>query len=469
MTLRQLSLFMVITFNTPLVFADPMQDVFNDMYSTSAPSASVHGNGRYGVNLGGFSYRPKLSAGAPLISARLPNANIGPCGEIDIFAGSFSLISGDELAQMSRGIMQGAATYAFNLALQSISPMAAGVVEELRTLVNGANQFNIDGCKKGAEWAEKALGSGDATPSTEMSFVANKLSSLNVSMGFSPDANEAQHGATSKKPASELAEQVGKKIQQNSLLSALKKSQPSGFLFSDFGGVKENELALTILGATVTTTDSTMCSQPFNKGEKTCVTYAPGKGAAFFMDLFFNANNIDSSSDTTDIEYYKCSDPDCVIVTKATTTVTQLLPKLRKQIFDVWQKTYKQPTAAYTTDESNMMFWFGNDMYLMMKKFGANDVFGESYAKYKSIEATAVIMDYMAQDLVEQVGKALTIAKTNQNNDQIYPVGLTQSEKDLKAFVEGYQALRDGDISKRISENRANLGTSISLLLGSKS
>jgi hypothetical protein len=76
-------------------------------------------------------------------------------------------------------------------------------------------------------------------------------------------------------------------------------------------------------------------------------------------------------------------------------------------------------------------------------------------------------MDYMAFDLIQQVAKAITVAKTNQNNDKIYPVGLGQTQKDLETFALNYQALRKGDIQQRIDENRASLKTNLAILLAS--
>jgi hypothetical protein len=466
MKLSKISLFLSLTVFSCV--ADPMQDIFNDMYSTTAPSASQHGNGRYGVNLGGFTYRPKLSDGAPIVSARLPNASLGPCGEIDIFAGSFSLISGDELAQLSRGIMQGAATYAFNLALQSISPMAAGVVEELRTLINGVNQFNIDGCKKGAEWAANALASDTpSAPSTEMGFVAKKLQSINMSLGFAADMNDATYGAESQKSASALASQVGKKINNNSLLKPLSENQPNGDLFRSFSSVKDNELILTILGAVLTSTDLSNCTTPITD-EGTCITRVPGKGAPFFIDLFYDADDIDSDVEDVDLKYYKCADVDCINVVNATITTKRILPMIRKSIFDIWQKTYKTPTVKYTDTEAKIMYWFGNDMYLMMQVFGPHDEFGRSYARYKALEATLVIMDYMANDLVSQVRTSLVTSKNQQTGEQLYPVGLNQAQDDLLWFKEAYTVSRNTDIQKRVFEDRARLDAALTVTLSTK-
>lgn len=467
MKINRICLLISLSLGVFSVCADPMQNVFNDMYSTSAPSASQHGNGRYGVNLGGFTYRPSISNGAPIVSARLPNASIGDCGQIDIFAGSFSLISGDELAQLSRGIMQGAATYAFNLALQSISPMAAGVVDELRTLINGANQFNIDGCKKGAEWAAKALGTGDATPSTEMGFVAKQLQTANVALGFAPDQNAGTYGPEGQKSASELAKQVGKKINNNSLLKPLSENQPDGALFNSFSSVKSNELILTMLGAVVTSTDMSNCKTP-STDEKTCITPWPGKGAPFFMDLFYDANNVDSDVEDVDIKYYKCADADCINIVQATITTKRILPMLRKTIFDIWQKTYKQSNTPFTSTEEKIMYWFGNDMFLMMKTFGPNDEFGRSYARYKALEATLVIMDYMANDLVNQVRTALVTSKNQQTSDKLYPVGLNQTVEDLMWFKEAYTVSRNTDIQKRVIENRAELDSALTITLSTR-
>nr|QTX14752.1 Pilus assembly protein [Klebsiella pneumoniae] len=47
-----------------------------------------------------------------LVNVSFPKASVG-CNGIDIFLGSFSMINGDQLVQIGRGIAQGSAVYAF--------------------------------------------------------------------------------------------------------------------------------------------------------------------------------------------------------------------------------------------------------------------------------------------------------------------------------------------------------------------
>lgn len=141
---------------------------------------------------------------------------------------------------------------------------------------------------------------------------------------------------------------------------------------------------------------------------------------------------------------------------------------IRKSIFDIWQKTYKTPTVKYTDTEAKIMYWFGNDMYLMMQVFGPHDEFGRSYARYKALEATLVIMDYMANDLVSQVRTSLVTSKNQQTGEQLYPVGLNQAQDDLLWFKEAYTVSRNTDIQKRVFEDRARLDAALTVTLSTK-
>lgn len=76
-----------------------------------------------------------------------PPAISGSCSGIDIFAGSFGLVSGDELVQVARGVAQGAAPYFFNLAMQSICPSCANVMSEISDVVNELNRFGQNSCQ----------------------------------------------------------------------------------------------------------------------------------------------------------------------------------------------------------------------------------------------------------------------------------------------------------------------------------
>jgi conjugative transfer pilus assembly protein TraH len=83
-----------------------------------------------------------------LLNIQLPSVRAG-CGGIDVFGGSFSFISEEELIKMMEAIMQNAAGFAFELALESLSPAVQEVVAKLRDLLQQVNAMNINSCEAG--------------------------------------------------------------------------------------------------------------------------------------------------------------------------------------------------------------------------------------------------------------------------------------------------------------------------------
>lgn len=89
--------------------------------------------------------RPRNSQ---LASVQLPSVRAG-CGGIDIFGGAFSFISEEELIALMEAIMQNAAGFAFELALESLSPSVQEIVAKLRDLIQQVNAGNINSCEAG--------------------------------------------------------------------------------------------------------------------------------------------------------------------------------------------------------------------------------------------------------------------------------------------------------------------------------
>ena len=81
-----------------------------------------------------------------LASIQLPSIRAG-CGGIDIFGGAFSFITEEELIALMEAIMQNAAGFAFELALESLSPAVQEIVAKMRDLVQQVNSSNIDSCE----------------------------------------------------------------------------------------------------------------------------------------------------------------------------------------------------------------------------------------------------------------------------------------------------------------------------------
>ncbi len=128
---------------------------------------------------------------APVRSERiatvsLPSFRAG-CGGIDAFAGAFSFVDSDQLVAFARGIAQNATGFAFELALETISPVIAETMSKLRALANWVNNQSIDSC----EMAQSLVG---AAWSTNDRASAAICAAIGTSQGIFSDYAAARHG-----------------------------------------------------------------------------------------------------------------------------------------------------------------------------------------------------------------------------------------------------------------------------------
>lgn len=140
--------------------ADSLTSVF-DSYSQG--SAGTY-QSKSATHFYGGNVTARINQPAPknLVGFTPPSYKAG-CGGIDIYGGSFSLISGDEVVQMARGIAQGAAPYFFNLAVSSICASCGVTLQNLSDRLNELNQFAKTSCEnfyaeldKKTEWTDRA-------------------------------------------------------------------------------------------------------------------------------------------------------------------------------------------------------------------------------------------------------------------------------------------------------------------------
>lgn len=85
-----------------------------------------------------------------LLGFQSPSISAG-CGGIDMYAGSFSLISGDEVVQMLRGVAQGVPSYFFQLALSSICTQCEQLMSEINETISELNQWGKLSCEQAGD------------------------------------------------------------------------------------------------------------------------------------------------------------------------------------------------------------------------------------------------------------------------------------------------------------------------------
>ena len=242
----------MIGFAGVLAFAPPAAaDVLSEMnrfwrgaaVNTTGPTA-FDGQASGHWTLGNLYLRSPVRA-EPIATVNLPSFRAG-CGGIDAFAGAFSFIDSDQLVAFARAIAQNAAGFAFELALETISPVIAETMSKLRALAQWANNRNVNSCETaqalvGAVWAKNDRAS------------ATICAAIGTSQGIFTDYAAARHGcgadgqrhSTLAAASGEMAELVPVNVNY-----AWRAVQASAFLSGD---TELAEFAMSVSGTVIVT------------------------------------------------------------------------------------------------------------------------------------------------------------------------------------------------------------------------
>ena len=235
-----------------LVLAAPARaDVLTEMaafwqgaaVNTTGPTA-FHGQASGHWTLGNLYLRSPVRS-EQIATVNLPSFRAG-CGGIDTFGGAFSFINSDQLVAAARAIAQNATGFAFELALETISPVIAETMSKLRALAQWVNNRNVNSCETaqalvGAVWAKNDRAS------------ASICAAVGTSQGIFSDYAAARHGcgadgkrhSTLAAASGEMAEQVPVNVNY-----AWKAVQASSFLSAD---TRLAEFAMSVSGTVIVT------------------------------------------------------------------------------------------------------------------------------------------------------------------------------------------------------------------------
>lgn len=173
--------------------AAPASDVNSSMdnyWSGSLGSANVTGPTAFQGQSAGYYTLGNLAVRTPqettqIASIQMPSVRAG-CGGIDIFSGGFSFINSDQLVAQMKAVAGNAISYAFMLALKSLSPIVADQIESLQKLANDVNAQNISSCQTAQALVGGLWGKSD-TASMQI------CSDLSTYRGFYSDRIAARH------------------------------------------------------------------------------------------------------------------------------------------------------------------------------------------------------------------------------------------------------------------------------------
>lgn len=129
--------------------ADHMDDFWNDLgvaANVTGPAAFEGQRAGY-YTLGNVYVRTPQRTLNP-VNIQMPGYRAG-CGGIDIYGGGFSYVNSAQLVAFMKSVANNAASFAFQVALETISPVIAEKVGELQSVAQRINQFAMNSCESG--------------------------------------------------------------------------------------------------------------------------------------------------------------------------------------------------------------------------------------------------------------------------------------------------------------------------------
>jgi len=229
-------------------FQQQMRDTFGSMTNVSEPTVVM--NSTRGVISGGsFVVKNKVIT-ADLVSLSLPRIKMG-CGGWDIFGGSFSFISSEQIVAMLRSIAASAVAYAFKLALCNISDDICNALENLWKDNIFSNFMGRNSCELGQQLATAFMGG--------MGIKANQSgTNMSVDDGSKDDHRDGQNDMKDKTPGQEAAEETGESadpevkyaiVKGNHVWQALRRNGAADW--TGFGGNQFMEDIMSITGTII--------------------------------------------------------------------------------------------------------------------------------------------------------------------------------------------------------------------------
>jgi conjugative transfer pilus assembly protein TraH len=251
---------------------------------------------------------------------QLPHARAG-CGGIDLFAGSFSFINTAELVAMLKATANNAIGFAFQLAIDAISPQISGVIKDMSQKMQQINQMNISSCETAQGLVGGLWPRMDATRATICEAVGN-------SQGLFSDWAASRQGCNNGDKRDETI-----KANTNAEMSAQLIGEPHNFTWDilakspQFAGYDDEfkEMVMTIIGTVVT--------RPSADKTKGTIIQKFGPGDDSIVEAL-----LDGTTGASPVKILKCNDAGCLDVGTQTLSITAaqaIRPRVRQLILDM--------------------------------------------------------------------------------------------------------------------------------------
>lgn len=417
----------------PAGLSDMLNEQFNTMSNITMPG--VFETQRRGVLSGGSIATRSKIVNTQVVSMVSPGWKAG-CGGIDLFAGSFSFINGDQFVQLLRSIASNAAGYAFQVALSTVCEQCMTWISSLQKSMQALNQFAGNSCQ---------LAQGIVNQATDgMDFVDWKgrqgQSLTNMAKGFTTDflSSWTQSGGESPEETRKNNDPTGyqEEVTGNIVWREIKTSNVSRW-FTDSNGNTDNELLQQLMSLTGTVVVEDLKND--ENGEKVNPT-TPYDALIRLSDLALgNAN----------ATVYRCNNYDangCLSPTSRQLEITGLKDRYREVLLSVVQKYATDPDGSTMEEqEKNVVTSLPASLGASLRNLAVQSEPAARDLVERSSAAIAVDQTYTAAvEMIQAVRVAISKAKSDKR-DRVY-AQLIKVENNLRAdyaqLVQTYGSIR---------------------------
>ena len=216
-----------------------MDQFFDILANTTDPT--VTSTARRGVIAGGGVQIRNRIVDTNLVTFTPPSFQAG-CGGVDLFGGSFSYVSGDQIVPLLKAIASNAVGYAFQIGLSAICETCMGAIETMQKKVQQLNQHFGNSCQLAQGLINDGLDAAGYKKHSDASLIA-------ATSGAVEDIFDAQSGDALGEAQEAAPEQVAEAISGNIVWRALvTQNAQARFLFGD---VELLEVMMNITGTII--------------------------------------------------------------------------------------------------------------------------------------------------------------------------------------------------------------------------
>jgi conjugative transfer pilus assembly protein TraH len=217
---------------------DEMDSFFSDMSNVTSPG--VYETQRRGVFSGG-RYTTKSKIFDENLVSFAPPSWKGGCGGIDMYNGSFSFVSGEQIVQLLRQVAANAKGYAFQLALDNVCPDCSKHIEAFQKKVQALNQHLGNSCQLAQGIVNDTVSSFDMKGKTDASIAATTTGLVNDVFGAREETE------TGKAPEEALGEDelIKRELAGNILWQQLQKHNAKAWFTYGDEALLETIMSLT--------------------------------------------------------------------------------------------------------------------------------------------------------------------------------------------------------------------------------